>query len=410
LDNLEEDKMEDEELEESDKEGEEKDLLKDGGLKKKILKKGTGYERPSSGADVCVHYVGKLEDGKVFDSSRERNEPFTFKVGKGAVIKGWDEGIITMKKGELAVFTIRSDYGYGKAGSPPKIPADATLIFEVEMISWNDEKDVSDSRDGGILKKTLKEGDGWETPKEDAQVTINYVARREDGSLVEEKNAYQFICGAEEVFVGLDQGVQSMKKGEKALLTIKPEYTHVNQTLKVEVELTDFVKDKESHSMNTQEKFEAAEKAKKEGNVLYQAQNYKRANKKYKKALDIISSDHAFTEEEKQKGKKEMKLPCYLNSAACCMKQQDYKEVINHCNKALEIDFANVKAYFRRATAYLELDEWIESERDFEQVLALDPENKEGKKEFARLKKRIAEQNKKDKSLYSRMFQGVSAK
>jgi len=77
-------------------------------------------------------------DGSKFDSSRDRNTPFEFTIGQGQVIRGWDEGVATMKVGEKAMFTIRSDYGYGKSGSPPKIPGDATLKFEVELIDFKE--------------------------------------------------------------------------------------------------------------------------------------------------------------------------------------------------------------------------------------------------------------------------------
>jgi FK506-binding protein 4/5 len=73
------------------------------------------------------------------------------------VIKGWEEAAQTMKKGELAEFTLKPEYAYGAAGSPPKIPANATLVFEIEMLSWTSEKDVSKAKDGSVLKKTIKE-------------------------------------------------------------------------------------------------------------------------------------------------------------------------------------------------------------------------------------------------------------
>ena len=71
---------------------------------------------------VYVHYVGTLTDGDKFDSSRDRGDRFSFNLGKSEVIKGWDQGVATMKLGEKAMFTIKPDYGYGSAGSPPKIP------------------------------------------------------------------------------------------------------------------------------------------------------------------------------------------------------------------------------------------------------------------------------------------------
>lgn len=114
-------------------------LEQDGGLLKKILVEGTGDEQPPSGSEVKVHYVGTLQsDGSKFDSSRDRGDKFKFDVGVGQVIKGWDVGICTMKRGEKAILRARSDYGYGDHGSPPKIPPKATLDFEVELFEWRE--------------------------------------------------------------------------------------------------------------------------------------------------------------------------------------------------------------------------------------------------------------------------------
>jgi FKBP-type peptidyl-prolyl cis-trans isomerase len=93
-----------------------------------------GEATAKNGDIVWVHYTGKLENGTVFDTSLERHEPIQFQLGKGGVIKGWDEGILGMKIGEKRKLTIPSELGYGAAGSPPKIPANATLIFDVELI------------------------------------------------------------------------------------------------------------------------------------------------------------------------------------------------------------------------------------------------------------------------------------
>ena len=108
-----------------------------GGVYKKLLRAGApGGERPPPNAEVCVHYVGHLINGQKFDSSRDRDEPFKFKLGVGQVIEGWDIAVATMSPGEISLFTCRADYAYGWEGSPPKIPEDATLRFEVELISW----------------------------------------------------------------------------------------------------------------------------------------------------------------------------------------------------------------------------------------------------------------------------------
>lgn len=108
----------------------------DSGLQYEILKEGTGAS-PKNGDRVKVHYVGTLTDGKKFDSSRDRGEAFEFPIGQGQVIKGWDEGVLTMKVGETRKLIIPADLGYGARGAGGVIPPNATLIFEVELLGIN---------------------------------------------------------------------------------------------------------------------------------------------------------------------------------------------------------------------------------------------------------------------------------
>ncbi|TMW55710.1 hypothetical protein Poli38472_010592 [Pythium oligandrum] len=90
---------------------------------------------PQRGDTLVMHYVGKLaSDGTVFDSSRDRGSPFQFQIGVGQVIKGWDEGVMRMSKGQTAVLNIPSAKGYGRAGAGGVIPPDADLVFEVELL------------------------------------------------------------------------------------------------------------------------------------------------------------------------------------------------------------------------------------------------------------------------------------
>jgi FKBP-type peptidyl-prolyl cis-trans isomerase len=89
---------------------------------------------PQTGQTVMVHYTGWLADGTKFDSSIGRGQPFSFMIGTGLVIKGWDEGVATMKVGGKRRLIIPPELGYGAGGNPPVIPANAQLIFDIELL------------------------------------------------------------------------------------------------------------------------------------------------------------------------------------------------------------------------------------------------------------------------------------
>jgi peptidylprolyl isomerase len=120
------------------------------GLTYLITKKGTG-PRPKKGETVVLHYTGTLTNGVKFDSSRDGNQPFAFKLGAGQVIKGWDEGVAKLRVGDHAILVIPSKLAYGSKGAGDVIPPDSTLIFVIEVV------DVKATSLSDVLSKTLTE-------------------------------------------------------------------------------------------------------------------------------------------------------------------------------------------------------------------------------------------------------------
>lgn len=213
-----------------------KDTLKTAsGLKYIIIsEKNKNGNKPSKGANVKVHYTGYFEDGKIFDSSIKRDEPITFQLGKGMVIRGWDEGISLLKIGDKARLLIPYELAYGENGRPPVIPAKTNLIFDVELIDFTPEikpeayntkgKDTLTTPSGLkyiIVSEGLKNSTMAVAGK---TVSVHYTGYFENGDIfdssVQRGQPISFELGAGRVIKGWDEGIALMKVGDKLRLLI----------------------------------------------------------------------------------------------------------------------------------------------------------------------------------------------
>ena len=393
---------------------EEINLTADGGVTKKITKLGEGEEHPPKGSEVSVHYVGTLTTGEKFDSSRDRNVPFTFKLGQGNVIRGWDIGVATMKKGEVAVLTCKPEYAYGERAQG-SIPANSTLIFEVELLSWEDKKDVSSAKDKSVMKKDLVAGEGWETPSDEAKVTVDYDIFEDAACTkkVASKEGFAFVVGDEEVdSAGFEDAVKSLKVHEKARFFIAKaaagkafeEHATANGTLAIEIALREMDKPKATYQLEAAELIRLAEAKRVEGNEFYKGKRMSMATKRYKKALECLGSDYKFSDEQKKEAKK-MKVLCHNNIAAVALFTKDYAAAVDACNKALEIEPSNDKALVRKAKALDAKEEWEDAIALLNKALEAAPENAEAKKQLALSKKKLAAFNKKQSKAFAGFFE-----
>ncbi|XP_020371994.2 peptidyl-prolyl cis-trans isomerase FKBP5-like [Rhincodon typus] len=367
------------------------------------------------GDKVFVHYTGTLLNGKIFDSSRERKEQFVFDLGKGQVLKAWDIGVASMKKGEICQLICKPNYAYGAAGSPPKVPANATLLFEVELIDFKGE-DLTECEDGGIIRRIKKKGQGYSTPNEGATVEV-YLEGRTNAVLFDQRDV-TFVVGEgedQDIPIGVDKALEKMRRGEHCILHLMPEYgfgdlgkPHLNvppnAELDYEILLKNFEKAKESWEMNTQEKLERAVLVKEKGTLYFKAGKYKQAQIQYRKIVAWLEQEYCLTQDESRRAKA-LILAAHLNVAMCHLKLNKYLKAVESCDRALEIDRTNEKALYRRGEARLCVNEFDLAKADFQKVLQVNPENKAAKAQIVLCQNRIKEHHERNKKIYANMFQ-----
>lgn len=368
-------------------------------------------DKPWKGDKVLVHYVGTLEDGSQFDSSRTRDGKFSFTLGKGEVIKGWDFGIATMAKGELAVFTIHSDFAYGDVGSPPRIPGGATLTFEVELFEFEGE-DISPDKDKSITRRIKTAGEGFDHPNDGANVNVEIIGYNSKGEFDKRDLSFVFGEGSEiQVPKGVEMALEKMKRKEEAQICIVPNLTvgglgvpkDNQEVLKYDINLKSFERAKESWQMDGEEKLEQSKIFKAKGTDFFKQGKYDMANTKYNKIIEFLEHEISL-KGDKEEERASLLQAGRLNLAMCKIKVNDWMEARNLCDKVVEEDDKCIKGYFRRGEALVALNEHALAMTDFEKVLELDADNKAAKNKVAMCVRQIKANKQKEKKTFANMF------
>jgi FKBP-type peptidyl-prolyl cis-trans isomerase len=186
---------------------------------------------------VEVHYVGYFPESMIkFDSSYDRGRPLPLELGAGQVIKGWDLGIQGMRVGGKRTLTIAPEFAYGERGAGDVIPGNATLLFEVEMVSikerpktWSYRESQLTETESGLRYRIVTEGEGEPTKNGDV-LTVYYAGFFEDGEMFDTslRNpvGFRYQLGTGMAIPGFEEGLLGMKKGEERLLILSPDLAY----------------------------------------------------------------------------------------------------------------------------------------------------------------------------------------
>ncbi|CAG7649952.1 unnamed protein product [Allacma fusca] len=385
-------------------------------LWKEIITPGGSDETPSESAEVFVHYIGRLSDGTEFDRSDKRNEAFKFTLGNGSVILGWEEGVLTMKKGERSLLICHPEYAYGSKAHG-NIPANSTLYFEIELLYWKDE-DLTKNQNGGILRKKIYIDPGvskYNNPNEGSTVEV-HLEGSVDGKQFDNRDV-TFILGEgidSDIPHGVEKALVKFSEREKSRLILQPAYAFGNSgnpalgvqpgaTVTYTVELKSFVKASEAWQLTGQQKLESSRDFKAKGTRYFSQEKYRLAIGQYKRIIDFLKAE-ASLEGNEETERKALLCAAYLNQSICYLKLEDHFNAKRNAEEALELEPKNVKGLFRLGLANIALDEPEEAKMYFQKVLAEDPSNKLATQQIAICNQQIKLHKEKEKKLFGKMF------
>lgn len=396
----------------------------DGGVMKKLTKHGHGKDYPNAGDKVTLKYVAYKGDvlapEYIFDSSEKDGKPFVYSVMRGRVVRGFELAVMSMVEGEQAVITLKPEYAFGQSGSPPKVPAGVNVTFDttIEKIEC---PDFSPDKDRTFLRKTLVAGKGWDTPNEGCILHIHIKGWYDDDVVFQDAEVKFPLGEGTSKDYNVPKFVEDLldhwKKDEVARLNIAAKNAFgaegnadfgvpPNKDLVYVVKLINFERQRDIWEMNNTEKMNQSEMYKDKGNKYYKKREYELALKFYERMLDFIEYDLCMEGEEEHRRHRIMVVG-YLNKAQVCLNLGKNLEARRVCEKVIDFDNRNVKAYFRRGQSFVNTKDWGQALADFEKVVELDPDNKAARNHILICKQRIKEQSSGDKDLAQKMMSGI---
>ncbi|KAH3890318.1 peptidyl-prolyl cis-trans isomerase FKBP5-like [Dreissena polymorpha] len=412
------------------KEGDVMDITQEGkgGVMKKLVKAGFKDESfPSFGDRVTFTYdayIGtEINQDQKFDSTADEGKMFSYESLKGKIIRGLEMGVLTMEKGEHAIFTIQPEYAFGEAGIPGK-PGKAVVTFDTKVIDIEC-PDFSNEQDKSIVKKIITHGVGFNQANFGCKVTIDIKCEC-NGHVYYDWEKKTFLLGegtakGTDVPKVVEEYLDTWKPKEKSHLKVKSKHAYgeagwpeqnipPNQDLDFVVTMGDFERVLEWWESTFEQKLNRCDEFRTKGNNYFKKKEYALATRFYEELIELAENEMCMTGKDEERRVKF--LTCgHLNLAYVYLKQPELcksDEVIKCCEEALKLDPKNPKAFYRRGMAKYERNP-EDAEKDFRRVLKLKPKNKDAEQMIQKCQEGKKDAKRSEKTLYTRMAGGVKA-
>jgi len=327
-----------------------------------------------------------------------------------------------LRAGQRCLVRVAPELAFGPTGPPPDIvvPSDQTLEYDIELLQIMTLEDVSLDGGSGVMKKTMREGDGYDRPADGAEAVVRVEARDDaSGAVLMEEREVTFGVGAGRFCSALEETVLTMKKGE----TCEVRCTDLSACIDAELglkpgpglvvvlclELLSFEKI-DLYSTDEAARVAYCADRKEAGTRFFQDGSWRRALKRYQHVTSTLAYLDHWKDEAAKAEAAALRRAGHLNTAACCLKLEAWRQAETSCHAVLKEEPENVKALFRRGQALKELGEYRDAEQSFRKVIEIDKDNKEAGRMLVKLRQFVKAEVEQQKEMLSRMARGIKEK